>query len=100
MKYKLSIDALNDLQEIWDYSFKNWGDKQAISYVNKLIDCFEKIACGDILYKNITLEDKIIKSVLCDHHYIFFSSGNEIVVVRVLHEKRDYIAALKKGLLE
>ncbi len=98
MKYKLSVDAENDLDEIWDYSFKNWGKKQANNYINELIDCFEKISKGNILYKNIVFNDKVIKSVHCRCHYIFFSSGDRPVVIRILHEKMDMISILQNRL--
>ena len=36
-KYKISAVAINDLDEIWEYTFMNWSKKQADRYHKLLI---------------------------------------------------------------
>jgi len=35
-KYKLSNKAVDDLTQIWNYTFNKWSEKQADKYYNML----------------------------------------------------------------
>jgi toxin ParE1/3/4 len=41
MKYKISKEALNDLEKVWLYTFETWLLEQADRYYNLLIDEIE-----------------------------------------------------------
>jgi toxin ParE1/3/4 len=41
MKYKISKEALSDLEKIWLYTFETWSLEQADRYINLLMDEIE-----------------------------------------------------------
>ena len=43
-KYSLSNKAVEDLAEVWEYTFEIWSENQADKYYKYLIDCCETIA--------------------------------------------------------
>ena len=42
--YKLTADAEDDLQRIYNYGFEQWGEAAADGYYGALFDRFEEIA--------------------------------------------------------
>lgn len=41
MNYRISKEALNDLEKIWIYTFETWSIEQADRYFNLLMDEIE-----------------------------------------------------------
>ena len=92
MKYKISLLASQDLENIWIYTFENWSIEQADRYLNLIMDEIEYIAQkpeSGIDYsfvKNGYYRSKI-KS-----HFIFYRMDhkNEFVeIIRILHQRMD-----------
>ncbi len=96
MKYQISPKARQDLVEIMNYTVANWGEAQGSSYLNAIYQTFDKIAGGNISYKRIFEGNKKINIVRCQHHYIFFVLNTNPIIFAILHEKMDFISALKK----
>jgi toxin ParE1/3/4 len=90
-KVILRQKAIDDLNDIWDYTFEQWSEKQADKYYATL-----KFACKEIgenpeigrEYPGITNNLLGLKS---GKHIIFYHliSDNEIEVLRILHERMD-----------
>lgn len=83
--------AIDDLNEIWIYTYKKWSEKQADKYYETLELALKQITkkpnigkAYDVIYNNL-LGLKIGK------HIIFYqiASENEIEVIRILHEQMD-----------
>lgn len=51
-EYKLTNKAVEDLSEIWDYTFEVWSEKQADKYYYGLISNCQEIAENPDLGKN------------------------------------------------
>lgn len=90
--------AIDDLNDIWDYTFEKWSAKQANKYYATI-----KLACNGIGENpNVGKEyDGINKNLLglkSGKHIIFYKSfpENRIEVIRILHERMD----LKKRIAE
>ncbi|NMH87239.1 type II toxin-antitoxin system RelE/ParE family toxin [Flavivirga algicola] len=90
-KVILRQKAINDLNNIWDYTFEKWSEKQADKYYATI-----KIACNGIGENpNVGKEyDGINKNLLgfkSGKHIIFYEiiSINRIEVIRILHERMD-----------
>lgn len=98
--YKLTRQAEADLLEIWHYTAKTWGRMQADRYLRQLESCFKKIAKGEIVGKRPLSSYENLISVRYEHHYVFFLSGEQQVILAVLHEKMDFISRLKNRLEE
>jgi len=70
--YYFTNKAVSDLEQIWDYTYNNWTERQADKYYNELV-----IACKKIS-KNPEIGKKYIKifpdlyGMHVNHHIIFF----------------------------
>lgn len=83
--------AIDDLNNIWDYTCQQWSEQQADKYYATI-----KLACMGIgespsigrKYVGISENLRGLKS---GKHIIFYQqiSKNEIEVIRILHEKMD-----------
>lgn len=83
-------DALEDLIEIWEYSFVNWGEAQANRYLDGLEEVIEGLAdeAGRHLAKQVV--DTPYWRIRCQSHLIVFEPSESAVdVVRVLHVSMD-----------
>ena len=96
--YYLTNRAVDDLAQIWDYTFNEWTERQADKYYNELLSACKKIAENSDLGRKYF---KIIPDLLGLHtnrHIIFFRRINPkfVEITRILHEKMD----LKNRILE
>lgn len=91
VKVILRKAAIDDLKNIWDYTFEKWSEMQADKYYAML-----KLSCIEI-GKNPEIGkeyDGINKNLLGLHsgrHIIFYQiiDKYEIEVIRILHERMD-----------
>jgi toxin ParE1/3/4 len=88
-KVILRQEAIDDLNNIWEYTFEKWSENQADKYYAML-----KLACKEI-GKNPEIGkqyNKITKNLLGLHsgrHIIFYQlvDEEEIEIIRILHER-------------
>lgn len=92
MKYILSNEAENDLENIWLYTFQTWSVNQADDYLNLIVEQIQQIANNP----NSGMDyGKIRKGYFrskIKSHYIFYKidKRNKVVkVIRILHERMD-----------
>ena len=90
-KYNLTNRAVEDLADIWNYTFEEWSEKQADTYYDMLIANCKRIAENPSLGKNY---DGIVENLFglrTNRHIIFYRliTKNEIEVTRILHERMD-----------
>ena len=90
-KYNLTNRAVEDLADIWKFTFEEWSEKQADTYYDMLIANCKRIAKNPSLGKNY---DGIVKNLFglrTNRHIIFYRhiTKNEIEVTRILHERMD-----------
>ena len=90
-KYYFTKEAVDDLSEIWDYTFDKWSERQADLYYELIL-----ATCNDLANKpNLGKEYEVItRGILgfgAGEHIIFYAviSQNEIEVVRILHGMMD-----------
>ena len=103
MHHKIYPPARRRIIEIWHYTDKNWGEKQADKYIRGLYKAIGEVAGNKYLWRKVEHEDlKGIFFVRYEHHYIVFRelSKNVIGVVNVSHESMDIPNRLKEDLLE
>jgi toxin ParE1/3/4 len=95
--YRISNKANQDLDEIWNYTLKNWSAEQANRYYNLIIDEIKYLS------KNIQ-NGKPIDHVRVGYrvskvksHLIFYRESQEfnIEITRILHERMDFENRLK-----
>ncbi len=92
MIYELSLEAENDLQSIWLYTFENWSDDQANHYIDLILDEIEYLCAKP----NSGTDDSHLRKgyfrLKIKSHYVFYKINkkkNLIEVVRVLHQMTD-----------
>ena len=82
--------ARQELLDIWDYSFGNWGQGQADRYLADLDAMFARIANGSAPSRPADELRPDLRKVPVGRHVMFFREVAEVIeVVRVLHERMD-----------
>ena len=99
MKYKISQEANQDIENIWFYTFKNWSFEQADKYINQIIDEIEYLAENPkSAYEYSQIRKGYFRSRV-NSHFIFFRINHtleEIEVIRVLQQKMDIESQLNE----
>ena len=88
-KIILRQEAIDDLNDIWNYTYEKWSEKQADKYYTTI-----KLACKRIgddpnigrEYHNVVSRLVGLKS---GKHIIFYNSNDEVEIIRILHERMD-----------
>ena len=90
-KYYLTNKAVEDLTQIWDYTFETWSEKQADKYYNLLIDSCKEIAVNPKIGKNYEGVIKDLYGLRTMKHIVFYRIINpgKIEITRILHERMD-----------
>ena len=92
--YDLTLAAEEDLRSIWDYTFGRWGIDQADTYLDQIEACCAAISERSARERaNDTLPEDI-RVLRCEHHYIFWITGDRPIVIAILHERMDLVNRL------
>ena len=97
IKYRISKQAIKDLNDIWIYTFNNWSKEQADRYYDLIIGEIEFVADNYLIGKSAERTRKNYRVTKIKSHLIFYRKAeNEIVeVVRILHQRMDIKKRLK-----
>ena len=87
--YALSPLAEIDLEEIWFYTFQKWSLAQADSYHRDLVTSFEGLASGTKRGRDVDVRPDYLKCLVGSHIIYFRDDGDQIEVIRVLHQRQD-----------
>ena len=88
--YRLRPKALQDLEDIWNYSAETWGIDQAEAYIRDLDQAFALLAnhpglgvrCDDI-------REGYRKHHIGRHFVFYMELAGYIDIVRILHDRMD-----------
>ncbi len=96
-KYRISQQAIEDLDKIWFYTLNKWSKEQADRYYDLIIAEIEFIADNYLIGKSAEQTRKNYRVTKIKSHLIFYRKvDNEIVeIVRVLHQRMDIKKRLK-----
>ena len=96
-KVILRQEAIDDLNDIWDYTFEKWSEKQADKYYATIKIAGNGIGENPDVGKEYFGISKNLLGLKSGKHIIFYQSlsENEIEVIRILHERMD----LKKQII-
>ena len=91
LKFYLSNKAVEDLNDIWDYTVKTWSENQAEIYYSLLMDSCQELANKPSQGKSYDVVEKNVLGFKTGEHIIFYQivSLKEIEVVRILHVMMD-----------
>ena len=91
-KVRFTNKAVEDLSEIWNYTFDKWSESQADIYYTSLVSACRKVAAKPFLfgqtYRNIR-ED--LFGYRCHKHIIFYRvlENRDVEIIRILHQRMD-----------
>ena len=96
-KYRISKQAIADLDKIWIYTFNKWSREQADRYYDLIIKEIEFIAENYMTGKSVEQIRDNYRATKIKSHLIFYRKvENEIVeVVRILHQRMDIKKRMK-----
>jgi toxin ParE1/3/4 len=97
-EYRLSPRAERDLEEIWAYSARRWSVEQADRYANDLIDMIERLAEEPQQGRSAEhVRRGYLKYPIGSHVIFYRRSTTGIDVIRILHQRMNIEAHLRKG---
>ncbi|QNR24566.1 type II toxin-antitoxin system RelE/ParE family toxin [Croceimicrobium hydrocarbonivorans] len=92
MKFILSKESLNDLEEIWLYTFNEWSLEQANRYSNLILDEIEFIANHPESGEDYSHVRECYFKARIKSHFIFYKINPkkaELEIIRILHQRMD-----------
>ncbi|WP_248722145.1 type II toxin-antitoxin system RelE/ParE family toxin [Seonamhaeicola sp. ML3] len=97
-KFQLTNKAVEDLNEIWNYTFDKWSEKQAEKYYFQIMELCKEIAKNPEIGKNYDGIQKDLFGLKANRHIIFYRNldSEPIEITRILHGRMD----LKRRLTE
>jgi toxin ParE1/3/4 len=89
--YRLTNEAVKDLEEIWSYTYQKWSVEQADRNYNLIIDEIEFIASNPLTGRPVDYINKGYRSSKIKSHVLFYRKQEDetIIVVRILHQRMD-----------
>ena len=96
-KILLTARALDDIQEIYDYSLAEWGKKTASKYIKSFEDAFLLLQENTGLLRQNRKISSRFRVYAVQKHYIICDIINDTVVVLTLrHTSMNLLERLKK----
>jgi toxin ParE1/3/4 len=92
MKYRISKEALNDLEKLWLYTLETWSLEQADRYFKLLMDEIEYLSVNPKSGKNYSHIRMGYFRSRVKSHFIFYKMNpkdNELEIIRILHQQMD-----------
>ena len=96
--YKLTRKAVQDLNNIWVYTFNNWSEEQADKYYFMLLNSCKEIGHNPELGKNYDSIMPDLFGLKVNRHIIFYRQSGDapIEITRILHGMMDLKNNLSK----
>ena len=96
-QYRISQEAINDLNKIWVYTLDKWSREQADRYYDLIISEIEFIADNYMTGKSAEQTRKNYRVTNVKSHLIFYrkTSADVVEIVRILHQRMDIKNHLK-----
>ena len=89
-EYRLSRRAATDLEDIADYTIKQFGVEQARVYRDSLKSCFQRLANNPKVGRKAEQLAHGLRRFEHQAHIVFYTvDDDELYVVRVLHSRMD-----------
>jgi len=99
MKYKISKEAIQDIENIWLYTVEKWSIAQADRYFNLIMGEIEYLTKNPKSGKNYNKIRKGYFRSQIKSYFIFCRinrKNDEIEIIRILHKRMDIETRLEK----
>lgn len=90
-RFKLTNEAVKDLEEIWIYTYQNWSVEQADRYYNLIIDEIEFLSSNPLSGRSMDYIKEGYRVSKVKSHLVFYKilTNEAIEIIRVLHQRMD-----------
>ncbi|MGH8192607.1 MAG: type II toxin-antitoxin system RelE/ParE family toxin [Rhodanobacteraceae bacterium] len=89
-EYRLTPAAQRDLDEIFDYTVREWGLQQAVSYTAVIEKACAKLAKAPDLAQDCGHIRAGYRRAIVNRHVIYFRAEDYgVAIVRILHLRMD-----------
>jgi len=97
-KYLLTKRAVQDIEEIWNYTFDEWSEKQADKYYNQILSFCTELSHEPQEGKKYFNLVKNLQGSRINKHIVFFRkiSDDTIEIERILHQRMDLKSKFNK----
>jgi plasmid stabilization system protein ParE len=96
--FRLEPAADHALDQIYDYTAREWGNDQADRYIQGLFEYFGDAASRRILWRVIPAEFEVEGYLgKFEHHFVYWKelSSGDIGIAAVLHERMHQIERIR-----
>ena len=88
--YALSPSARADVEGIWDYTVRHWGEVQAERYTRDIRDACEALGDGTLSGRSAEDIRAGYRTAAVGSHVMFYRVRADVVeIVRILHRNMD-----------
>ena len=88
--YALSPAARADIEGIWDYTVRHWGEAQAERYTRGIRDVCEALGDGTLSGRSAEDIRAGYRKVAVGSHVMFYRvRADAVEIVRILHQSMD-----------
>ncbi len=88
--YALSPAAQADLEEIWDYTSRHWGEAQAERYTRDIQAACEAMSDGTLVGRSAENIRAGYRKAAVGSHVVFARErSGRLEIVRILHRRMD-----------
>lgn len=96
-KFQLTNKAVEDLTEIWNFTYETWSENQADKYYHEILIKCREISENPSIGKIYDGVWESLKGLRINKHIIFYRKldGEVVEIERILHQKMDFITKLK-----
>lgn len=90
MIINLQQKAKADLEDIYEYTYKKWGVKQADQYLDTLDEGIQALISNPKIGKDASTVRLGYRKLQIEHHVVFYKINiKEIRIFRILHQSMD-----------
>lgn len=89
--YILTRKAVQDLKQIWNYTYDNWSEQQADKYYKEIIKHCKNVANHPKAGEHYDILLSGLRGSRVNKHIVFYRqlTKDKIEVERILHERMD-----------
>jgi toxin ParE1/3/4 len=93
VSYRLSSWAEQDLDEVWLYGAEDASPTTADRLIDDIVDRFDLLAEQPRMGRLRPEFGAGVRSISVENHVIYYQHDGDVVIARVLHGRRDQVAA-------
>jgi len=89
-KYKLSLEAEEDIVRIFEYGLRRFGMLQATKYYDMMFECFNKIASNPFLFPVVLSYKNVERYCVCGVDTIYYNINNDSIEIITIIGRQDF----------